>query len=334
MSASTFSRGRPVYPGGSFAPNRGQVSAQGAQGYLQRELKKGPYGGVSQVGSDGRSDTRSGVAASALQRRRPGGKPQGPGGRPQGSNPPASTVSGVMPHPSTQQPLPSNNNGGSQQPQVPQAPQPPQVVITPTGQLELPTTGQFSQDVLAALDQYNSDLIGLNMDEQSEGMEYTKNRRDTDIKYDDTKRSTLSNNASRGTAFSSGYGVAVSRNARDYQNMINDQDTKHNLFNQMSSLKRSSILTAFQRMLAQSAMNNANDLSGDAGNLGLGEPETPPLPTLPPLGGNPGGGPHTGGPRPPIRNGGGRGGSGQGNGPRGGGKKHPPKPPKNGGKKK
>lgn len=69
--------GNRVYGGVRTSPNKGQVSAKGAQGYLKRELAKrrtGPVGPVKisrpivrPKGRDGKSDSRSGVAATALR---------------------------------------------------------------------------------------------------------------------------------------------------------------------------------------------------------------------------------------------------------------------------
>lgn len=64
--------GKTVYRGGSYAPTRGQNNPQG---YIQREQKKlpnerkqGPFGGVSNFGSTGLSETRAGLAKQALKR--------------------------------------------------------------------------------------------------------------------------------------------------------------------------------------------------------------------------------------------------------------------------
>ena len=68
VSQPQASRGRTVYSGGSFAPTKGPVSAQGAQGYIQRSIRQGNaglWGGSSKWGRDGKSDTRSGVAPVA-----------------------------------------------------------------------------------------------------------------------------------------------------------------------------------------------------------------------------------------------------------------------------
>ncbi len=70
--------GNRVYNGVSQSPNRGQVSAKGAQGYIQREIRKKQVAGpVRQVGGDGQSDSRSAVAAQALRRRGGGKSPKG-----------------------------------------------------------------------------------------------------------------------------------------------------------------------------------------------------------------------------------------------------------------
>lgn len=71
--------GKRVYAGVRTSPNKGQVSAKGAQGYLKRELRKRSVGTspvkiarpiVRPKGKDGKSDSRSGVAAVALRRMR------------------------------------------------------------------------------------------------------------------------------------------------------------------------------------------------------------------------------------------------------------------------
>jgi hypothetical protein len=269
MSASVYARGRPVYGGGSYAPNQGHVSASGAQGYAQREQRKqnqGPFGGVSRVGNDGKSDTRSGVAAKALASRVGSGpyNPNGGNTNTDTSTSPTSNPGGASSNPS--------NPASPASPAAPAAPAPPppRVVVGPTGQLQLPYDQQFSSEILSALDQYNNELLGLQAGEQSENLDYTRQRRDTETGYTDVKRATLSGNAARGTAYSSQYGTAVGNNARAYQTKINDLDAGHNNFMQNSELRRAGIQSAFQRMLAQAALGYGNDLDDDAGGLGYG----------------------------------------------------------------
>lgn len=71
VSMRTAQTGKRVYRGVGQSPNMGQVSAKGAQGYIKRELRKKARAGiVRQVGGDGKSDSRSAVAARALRRMR------------------------------------------------------------------------------------------------------------------------------------------------------------------------------------------------------------------------------------------------------------------------
>ena len=89
--------GNRVYRGAGQSPNTGQVSAQGAQGYIQREMRNKQQvangrqmGNITPrpVGSDGQSDNRSTVAAQALQRQ--AGAPGAPGGPDSGAHAPGS----------------------------------------------------------------------------------------------------------------------------------------------------------------------------------------------------------------------------------------------------
>ena len=69
--------GKRVYNGAGTSPNKGQVSAKGAQGYIQRELRnkndlnqkrQSGMAAANPKGSDGQSDSRSAVAAKSLAR--------------------------------------------------------------------------------------------------------------------------------------------------------------------------------------------------------------------------------------------------------------------------
>lgn len=101
ISKRTLLTGKRVYNGVSQSPNKGQVSGKGSMGYVKRELKKKHSIGdinsgralghahapgqlkkqglpgrpiVSPVGSDGKSDRRSNIAALALKRMKSKGK--------------------------------------------------------------------------------------------------------------------------------------------------------------------------------------------------------------------------------------------------------------------
>lgn len=69
ISKRTLLTGKRVYNGVSTSPNKGQVSAKGAQGYIKREIRKKARK-RRPVGGDGQSDRRSAVAAMALRRMR------------------------------------------------------------------------------------------------------------------------------------------------------------------------------------------------------------------------------------------------------------------------
>ena len=270
MSMATASTGKTVYGNGSYAPNRGQVSAQGAQGYLQRELAKG-RNVVSPVGRDGMSDQRSGVAATALKRVQPTPQKAAPSnGIIQNEGGKGNTTSAGNTTP------PSNSAPATQTPQPvepagPVAPtMPPVVNINDAGTLELPFNYAYSQEVLGALGEYNDQLLGLQLESQQQGAEYAKNKRDAGVGYEGQKVRTLSDNASRGTAFSSGYGVAVGRDANQYTNYLNDLESSNTMQQNSYNMRRSAIVNAFNHMLQSAALNYGNDLTDSAGDLGYG----------------------------------------------------------------
>lgn len=240
--------GQKLYGNGSYAPTRGQVSAQGAAGYLKRELtnrarqgNRNLYGGVSKTGRDGQSDTRSGVTAKTLSRTQTKHNPPG-------YNPP-------------------NPQGGKNGPMLPGPPPPP--VINKDGILELPYNQEFSTAILGATQDMNQKLLDLQAGQQQEALGYNQGVRQTEQDYAGLKRATLNDNAGRGTIFSSGYGQAVGNNAAAYNNQMNDLNTQHALFNSDIDRQRLGIQTAFQNMLSQFALEQANTASADAGNLGL-----------------------------------------------------------------
>lgn len=244
MSVNDFARGRVVYGNGSYAPNRGPVSPQGAMGYLQREIskpRKPQFAGASVVGPDGQSDTRSGVAAGMLRNTK--GHPKNPKGNkgPKGPK-------------------------GPKEPQEPQAPPPPQVKINDNGTLDLPFNDNWSNTVLDAYQSMNSELMGITAESQQQGLEYMGASRDLNQQYGSMQRDTLSDAASRGTAFSSGYGMNVAENARQYGNARNDLDTQNSMFGQNTELQRLAIQNAFNEMLRRDIMRQAAEEAADEGH--------------------------------------------------------------------
>lgn len=264
-------QGRNVYGSGSYAPTRGQVSAQGMQGYLRREMRgnnQGMFGGVSRFGRDGRSDTRSGMAAQALarqQRNRPGNQ-KGLGGvnwRDRGRTAFQGQNRGNSP---------ASPGGNAQGAAVgaPASSAPPTVTVNDAGILELPYSPAWNQEILGGLQDTNSALLALQQQQQQQALQYASDKRMAGIGYDETQRQTLNDSSGRGTAFSSGYGVAVGRNANDYNNLLNSLDLDNSQANAGYDFDRTAIINAFKDQLRQGSLAYADSLVEGAGTLGYG----------------------------------------------------------------
>lgn len=250
--------GKKVYGNGSYAPNRGHVNPSG---YMQRELRKrmtaGPYGGVSKIGKDGQSDTRSG-AASRMLKSRLGVK---------GSSSPSK--SGKKPGSPKDYILdprhPSNDPGHKIN--VPSF-QP--IKISSTGQLELPYDMQASAALLARKEADNRDLLALQQQDQQTQMELAQARRNAGLDFTNLQRQTLNNSAGRGTAFSSQYGVGVANNATSYNNLLGDLATQESGWKSTLLNSRNGILNAFNSFLQKEALNRGITAGEKAGKLGYG----------------------------------------------------------------
>lgn len=258
--------GKKVYGQGSFAPTKGRVSANGMQGYLQRSQR---LGGVRKVGGDGQSDTRSGLAQMAMQRRemaggkRPNQSFQAPNN--QRLKPPTKPGGG-----------PSLVGGGAASATAAQSSgsNVPQVTVNNNGQLELPYNPAWSQELLQQMGQYNSDLAALQGEQQQEGLAYGQATRQAGEDYTGQKRTTLNTNAGAGTAFSSAYGVQASNDAGNYQNTINEMLAQHDASNTAFDTERTAIINAFKQQMQQSALAYAEQTAQKAGTLGYGQAKT------------------------------------------------------------
>lgn len=209
--------GNRVYGGASQAPNRGQVSAKGAQGYLQRELKNRNQGGiVNPVGRDGKSDSRSGVAARALGNSGIGRQQAGGLKTPPNKNKTGGIQGNQQAAPPVGPPM-----GSVAQPPA------PQIRINDKGLLELPYNQNMSASALAAYGDSNDELMALQQEEQQMALEAMQGRRDADTQYGQLKTQSLANNASGGTAFSSMYAKQVSDNASAYTNTLGEIGRAH-----------------------------------------------------------------------------------------------------------
>lgn len=265
MATSTQAlTGNRVYGGVSNSPNRGAVSAAGAKGYIQRELKKNA-GIATPVGRDGKSDSRSTVASRALNRaamHAQGGNKIKPGsgknkikpGGGKGSNP----IKGKAPV-------------GNAEPTPTPAPKRPVVTITPDGQLQLPYTDTMGQAGLEALNESNAALLDLQQQQQQQAMQYTQANRDLDINQQQDNRDILNSNAAGGTAFSSQYARQRVNSDQQYQNQRGDLELQNTAFNQAAEARRAAILEVFNRMLQSGAYDNVNELAQNAGKLGYGQ---------------------------------------------------------------
>lgn len=235
--------------GTSQSPNRGQVSAKGAQGYMRRELS----GNNGMKKRRGQSDRRSGVAKKAV-----GKQPFNNGGRP---------VMGTQPGPNQGLGIPAPGQGGMGSA--------PQVKINDQGLLELPYDQDMASEQLGLLQGANEQLLGLKGEADQQGMEYTQGLRDTNRAYDQVRAATLNKNAAQGTAFSSQYGTAVANNATSFANTIGDLERQNTMFNQQQAVQRGTIQSTLQQQLAALAQEYANKLGGQAGNLGFGKDPKP-----------------------------------------------------------
>ncbi len=257
--------GKKVYGQGSYAPTKGQVSPQG---YIQREIKKrnqqalSQRGGVSRVGNDGQSDTRSGVAKNMLDSRgrqavvRGGPVRQSPLAAPTGP-----TRVGPVKSP-VKAPAVSSTQSFT-----------PAINITPTGALELPYGSEFANQVLDAQMSYDADMLDLQQQQQKNELDYQSGTRNLNESYKGRQADTLNNNAAAGTAFSSAYGVGVNEDARNFNNMKNELDTGYNAFNTNATGRRNQNLANFNSFIQRAMAGYADSLASDAGNLGFGVDE-------------------------------------------------------------
>lgn len=273
-------QGRRVYGSGSYAPTRGQVSAQGMQGYLRRELRgnnQGMYGGVSRFGRDGRSDTRSGAAKSALMRQGQFGNKwsgkegvTGPGGinwKNRGRKPNAQARQAQQIQASLSEGPPVGSASAAPSPSAT-----PSVTVNDAGILELPYSPAWGQDVMGGLEDTNAALLALQQQQQQQALQYEADKRQAGIDYTNIQRDTLNDNAARGVAFSSGYGVAVGRDANDYNNLTNALALANSQANAGFDFERTAIINAFKEQLRQGSLDYADSLVEGAGTFGYGQP--------------------------------------------------------------
>jgi hypothetical protein len=236
----------------------GTVSAKGAQGYLKREVKNRNQGGVVRpVGRDGKSDSRSGVAARALNQ----------GLASHGGRTPATKTKTKPGQQQATNPTPLQNAAA----QDPLAPAPIQLKVTPNGTLELPYNQSFSSDALQAFKEGNDELLSLQQEEQAMQQEVMQGRRDADTQYGQLKTQTLSTAGGGGTTFSSAHGKRIADDATAYSNTLADISKREADFTQNASARRAAIQSALAMQLAEGAQGYGDELNEEAGDLGYGD---------------------------------------------------------------
>ena len=282
LSTQKAQTGSRVYRGTSTTPNRGQVSAKGAQGYIKRELSKKNQAGVQRrVGGDGKSDNRSAVAAKAMERRREQQHKQ------QMKHKKALHKYQTQKEKAAAAKAAADAATADAKTKKAEAEIPPpitdemkpaqQVEITRDGILQLPYDQQFGAEQLAAITGANDELLGLKVEGDQQALEYGKTKRQTDLAYNSLAKQTLNENAASGTAFSSRYGTAVANNATARANEMGDLEMANTNFLQNQNLQRQTIQTALNQQLAALAQQQADNLNADAGTLGYGQDTSPEL---------------------------------------------------------
>lgn len=256
--------------GFSKSPNKGPVSAKGAQGYIKREIANkqrlsrpvigntGFNGGrpvVSPKGRDGQSDRRSGLAAKVLN--------GGFGGKTD-----SKIQSGILgaQKQAVKQANPKPNGSNAVQGNAPQA-----VKAKANGVLELPYNQDFAEGQYAALEAANDALLGFKNEADTQALKYNQEKRNLDSGYGQQKLQTLNQNAAGGTAFSSMYGTAVAGNAQSYANAAGSLDQQNAAFQQDLAARRAASQSAFNLANSKGSQEYGDALGEQAGDLGYGQ---------------------------------------------------------------
>ena len=313
--------GKRVYRASSYAPNRGAVNPEG---YIQRELQKR---GVSKIGTDGQSDTRSGMASNALSRMGIGQgsqrNPKSPIQRPNYGLLGAKTAQQAQGQ-SMQQAPAQQGQGQQVQGQQPVAPL-PVINVSPVGNLELPWDEATNYDAILQKQDMDQSLREMKLHREQQQAEWVRSVQLANEQYEKQKVNRLNDSAGRGTAFSSQYGTGVNEDSYGYNNVLNDLNTGNN--NNINSYNlgvtgiKNQWNTVLQQLAHQKSLKAAENAAAMAAAQQASVSQGVPGGQMIDNGGNVGqlrGGP--GGNRPPshygwVGNPYGGGGNGNGNGP-------------------
>lgn len=250
-------QGNTVYGSGSFAPNTGHVSAQGVQGYLQREMSS-KRTLASSVGGDGQSDTRSGAAAS-LRDRLNSGSNQGPTygqqATPGGGPNPYQTNTYAAPTP-TGSPLYSST--------VTAAAKPAAVPTGVTGKLSLPGNIDYANSVLGAYSSLSAQLNQNYNDAVANEAEYANNMYGLNKEYAKQQGVTRAAQGGQGTLYSSANVNAVRKDLENYSSQANEQQTAYQNNRNAFTNNAQTIKNSWTGQLQQASRDDAQKKAEEA----------------------------------------------------------------------
>lgn len=186
-------QGKTVYRNSSYAPTRGTNSPTG---YIQREMAKrgiqpttgnvGTSGGISTVGGDGQSDTRSGLASNALN----------------------STSVGTG----------TELNSGATGALVTQ--NSPTAQISAIGEINLPYNFSSNQNLIAQKQAAQQSLLELNQQRQQQNLQYLNDVEDTNNDFNTSKGQITRGASGRGLLFGTAHGKTARDNYDSFSNMM------------------------------------------------------------------------------------------------------------------
>jgi hypothetical protein len=133
----------------------------------------------------------------------------------------------------------------------------------------LPFDPQAASDRLTAQQGLNQALLRVKQGKDQLSEDYTKGVRELETEQPDRYRALLSNFASRGMAYSSGYGNALGKETADYTKARTDLDTANQRGLAAAGLDQSGAQSLFNSQLAAILANSTARLADNAGSLGM-----------------------------------------------------------------
>lgn len=265
MVFNKFAAGRKVYGQTAASPTRG---TNDPSGYIKRELaRQSQQRGVSKIGKDGQSDTRSGLAHNAIIKNN------------LGNNIGRTKANPIKPPGAPRQDanLPQYNASRNAAPPVGAAPAavaPAGVPVSPTGQLQLPYDSAYFGQVLSAQQNFDAEMMNIGFEDQNQAIDFQRFMRDLDEAYGNRQRATLNDSGARGTLQSSQYATAVNNDTREYTTSKTDAETDNNNFMNQQNSRRTAAQTFFNQVVQQAAAEFAERYARDqAAAAALATPE-------------------------------------------------------------